>query len=124
MREKLFNIGKNVWSYANSNVGSALVGASAAYVLTKGSTEEELATSKFKLDKAREEISELEKYLKESDSKALSLLQSKTEISSDLQNCLRQKAMLRNAYDNSSCFFRHVYTEEITCKEPNTRKSV
>jgi hypothetical protein len=124
MRENLFNIGKTVWNYANSSVGSAVIGASAAYVLTRGSTEEDLATSKFKLDKARGEISELEKYLKESDSKALSLLQSKTEISSDLQNCLRQKAMLRNAYDNSSCFFRHVYTEESKCNELNERKSV
>lgn len=126
MREKLTNIGRQLWSYANSNVGSAVIGVTTGYVLSRGAVEEELATAKYKLENSREEsrelkkslekgrddIRELQKALQIADSKAFDLLQSKVEISDSLNDCLRQKGMLKLAYDNSSCFFRYSYKEE------------
>ena len=56
MKEHLFDFGNSLWRYANSNVGSVLVGATVSYILTKGSREEELADVKFKLDKSEEKI--------------------------------------------------------------------
>ena len=48
MKEKLLAIGSSVWKYANTHVGSVLVGGLTAYVLTKGSREKELLETKKK----------------------------------------------------------------------------
>ena len=52
MRDKIHKLGKSLWDYANSNIGGALIGSTATYVLTKGSTEAELSIAKYDLDRS------------------------------------------------------------------------
>jgi len=124
MKDKLAKVLRSSWEYANSNVGAAIIGATSAYILTKGSTEEELAIAKGKLDRSREENRELEKLLKESDHLVKILLNSKMDMSSNLQNCLRKKNGLEYAYQNSSFFFKQKCTEESLNDNiaPNSKK--
>lgn len=112
MFSKLHNLGRSVWRYADSNVGSVLIGATISYVLTKGSTEEELNMTKQKLDKTEEQLITLEEKLKKSDEKMFNLLNSKLDISLKLQNCERKKAFIKYRYNNSFCLFGNNYSDE------------
>lgn len=46
MRNWVLGFGKSFWEYANSNLGSVLIGATTAYMYTKGSHEAVLDETK------------------------------------------------------------------------------
>lgn len=113
MKDKFIKFGKHAWDYANSNVGSALVAASAAYVLTKGSTEEELSIVKEKLQKASDREVALEDELKELAKKSTDLLMAKISTESELKYCRTQKSQLWHAHYNSICFYKIAVNPEL-----------
>ena len=125
MKEKLFNFGKSLWVYANSNVGSVLVGATVSYVLTKGSREEELIDAKYKLDKTEEKLSKIEDKLQESESNISRLMQSGIDTRFELQSCLRNQDNLKNIYSSSFCLFRQPIfdTLKIESDKDKTKQS-
>lgn len=123
MKEKLLNFGKSFWTYANSNVGSVFVGAAVSYVLTKGSREEELIDTKYKLDRAEEKLSKLEDKLQESEVNISRLIQSRTDIRFELQDCLRNKDNIRRIYDSSFCLFRQNILDNSNMTSDETTKN-
>lgn len=106
MKERLFSFGKALWGYANTNVGSIVVGAAVSHILTKGSREEELLDTKYKLDKTEEKLSIVENRLQESEITVSRLTQSGINTKFDLQNCLREKDNINHLYNNSFCLFK------------------
>ena len=125
MKEHLFDFGNSLWRYANSNVGSVLVGATVSYILTKGSREEELADVKFKLDKSEEKISILQHRLYECQSNSSHLMQASIDARFQLQDCLRGQDNLKRIYYDSYCLFRHpVSNKSIMNLDSNEKPNV
>lgn len=111
MKENAQKLGRIVWDYANTNLGSTVIAAAASsvvtWILTKGSAEEELAFVKNKLDKSREEALALDKAMQQSNSKMNDLLMSQHTAANKLLHCTVQKELCWSAYHNSSfCFYK------------------
>lgn len=123
MREKAFNAGKALWQYANTNVGSVLIGGTFGYLLTKGSREEELNEAKRKIEENNQKIAEQQVRLSESDAENKKLLTSKTELGFRMVSCERQRDHWKYAHQNSVCLFRHYYSDESESKKPESSTS-
>lgn len=119
MKQVIQKILTPFWHYANTNVGSVLIGAGVAYLFTKGSREEEIRQMKQlieskdrKLNKQDLLLQESTTLLQKSAQNNFDLLNDKVAMQADLECSQRQKTLLRYAFDNSTCFFRHIYSED------------
>lgn len=56
MRDGLINLGKIIWQYADSHLGSALIAGTTTYMITRGSSEQELTDTKIELDQVESKL--------------------------------------------------------------------
>jgi len=125
MKEKLFKFSGSLWAYANSNLGSVLIGATAAYMYTKGSREAELKEMRYQLTETRKDNHVLRRELQQQQTRVEELtiawLHTQAQHNTDqgkLLRCENQYKFLKYAQDNTSfCLFRPRYVEDETTKE-------
>lgn len=129
MKEKLLRLGQFFWNYANSNLGAAVIGGAGAYVLTKGSREDELKAARDQLKEALEDNKEMKRELQGQEERVKKLADSwintqalHHKAENKLLRCESKASLLKYAYDNTSfCLFRHRYTGKFSYEEQTVK---
>jgi hypothetical protein len=106
MMRKILNISERAWEIANSNVGSAIIGATAGYVLTKSYREQEILELKNTVEELKKDQEIASKTIHTSSDINKRIHFQLTERNHELQNCRMQRNAIMHDYASSICIWK------------------
>lgn len=106
MMRKILIISEKAWEIANSNVGSAVIGATDGYVLTKSYREQEILEFKSTVEELKKDQEIASTTINTSSDINKKIHFQLTERNHELQNCRMQRNAIMHDYVSSVCIWK------------------